>query len=87
MGEGTIIAPGVKIVSANHSLENFANWDPAPPLRIGKRCWLGANAVVLPGVELGDNVIVAAGSVVTKSFPANLIVGGVPARVLKERPS
>jgi maltose O-acetyltransferase len=42
---------------------------------------------VLPGVELGDNVIVAAGSVVTKSVPANLIVGGVPARVLKERPS
>jgi len=87
IGEGTIIAPGVKIVSANHSLENFANWDPAPPLRIGKRCWLGANAVVLPGVELGDDVIVAAGSVVTKSFRANTIVGGVPARVLKERTS
>lgn len=85
IGEGTIIAPGVKIVSANHSLENFAHWDAAPPLRIGKRCWLGANAVVLPGVELGDGVIVAAGSVVTKSFPANVIVGGVPARVLKER--
>lgn len=85
IGEGTLIAPGAKIVSANHSLDDFAKWDPAPPLRIGKRCWIGANAVVLPGVELGDGVIVAAGSVVTKSFPANTVVGGVPARVLKHR--
>lgn len=85
LGEGTIIAPGAKLVSANHSLEDFARWDAAPRLRIGRRCWIGANAVVLPGVELGDGVIVAAGSVVTRSFPGDCVIGGVPARVLRSR--
>jgi acetyltransferase-like isoleucine patch superfamily enzyme len=50
---------------------------------IGKNCWIGSNAVILPGVELGDNVIVGAGAVVTKSFPENLKVAGVPAKVIQ----
>ena len=85
LGEGTIIAPGAKLVSANHSLDDFAQWDAAPRLSIGRRCWIGANAVILPGVVLGDGVIVAAGSVVTRSFPGDCVIGGVPARVLKQR--
>lgn len=80
----SLFAPGVKIISANHSKDNLNDHDVDKPIKIGKNCWLGANSVILPGVELGDNVIVAAGSVVTKSFGANLILGGVPAKILKE---
>ena len=55
----------------------------AKPIHIGKRVWLGANVTVLQGVTIGDNAIVAAGAVVTKDVPANAIVGGVPAKVIK----
>ncbi|WP_333658280.1 acyltransferase [Flavobacterium sp.] len=81
----TIFAPGVKIISANHDKKNYNSHDKSvPPIKIGKNCWLGANSVILPGVELGDNVIVAAGAVVTKSFSNNLVIGGVPAKILSE---
>jgi acetyltransferase-like isoleucine patch superfamily enzyme len=81
--EGTIFAPGVKIISANHTTGRLETWDSAPPIVIGRRCWIGANAVILPGVQLGDGVIVGAGSVVTKSVPANTTVAGVPARPIR----
>jgi len=65
--------------------KNYNSHDKSvPPIKIGKNCWLGANSVILPGVELGDNVIVAAGAVVTKSFSNNLVIGGVPAKILSE---
>ena len=54
----------------------------AKPIHIGKKVWLGANVTVLQGVTIGDNAIVAAGSVVTKDVPANAIVGGVPAKLI-----
>ena len=81
IGDGTIFAPGVKIISANHDLEKDG-WEVGPPIRIGKRCWIGANAVILPGVELGDGVIVGAGAVVTTSFGSDVTLVGVPARTL-----
>jgi len=52
---------------------------------IGKRCWIGANATILPGVKLGDGVIVAAGSVVNKSFPSGSVIAGVPAKLIKRQ--
>ncbi len=80
IGDDTIFAPGVKIISANHAFADFNSWPKKDPVIIGRHCWLGANAVILPGVTLGDNVIVGAGAVVTKSVPSNTIVAGVPAR-------
>ena len=81
----TIFAPGVKIISANHDKKNISLHDKSTrPIRIGKNCWLGTNCVILPGVELGDNVIVAAGAVVSKSFPDNVIIGGVPAKIISQ---
>lgn len=54
------------------------------PIRIGKYVWIGANATVLPGVTIGDGAVVAAGAVVTKDVPEMAVVGGVPARMLKQ---
>lgn len=82
IGANTIFAPGVKIISANHAYGQFGKWEIDNPIIIGRNCWIGANAVILPGVELGDNVIVAAGAVVTKSYPDSMIVGGIPAKPL-----
>jgi len=83
IGEGTVFGPGVKIVSANHNAKDLSTWEPAESIRIGKACWIGANAVILPGVEIGDSSIVGAGAVVTKSFPAKSVVAGNPAKTIK----
>ena len=53
------------------------------PIVIGNKVWIGDNATILPGVTIGENSIVAAGAVVTKDVPANVIVGGLPARIIK----
>ena len=84
IGDGTIFAPGVKIISANHNPEDLNRWLPDDkPIKIGKNCWIGANAVILPGVELGDHVVVGAGAVVTKSFPGGVVIAGNPAKIIK----
>ncbi len=83
IGDGTIFAPGVKIISANHDPYDLNRWIPDKPIRIGKNCWIGANAVILPGVQLGDHVIVGAGAIVTKSFPDNVVIAGNPARIIR----
>jgi acetyltransferase-like isoleucine patch superfamily enzyme len=85
LGDNTIFAPNVKMISANHDKTDKSKWITNKPIVIGKNCWIGANAVILPGVELGDNVIVAAGSVVNKSFESNSIIAGVPAKKLKDK--
>ena len=54
-------------------------------IKIGKNCWIGSKVTILDGVEVGDGCIIAAGAVLAKSFPQNVIIGGVPAKVLKSR--
>ena len=68
----------------NHDLdpEKRQQLHPAP-IHIGKRVWIGANATVTSGVTIGDNAVVAAGAVVNRDVPANTIVGGVPAKIIK----
>ena len=85
IGDGTIFAAGVKIISANHSEDDLSQHEKAGQVVIGTDCWIGANAVILPGVELGDRVIVGAGSVITKSFASNVTVAGVPAKIIQTR--
>lgn len=84
IGDDVIFAPGVKIISANHAEDVRSRHVAAERIAIGNGCWIGANAVILPGVTLGNNVIVGAGAVVTKSFPDNVVVAGNPARVLRQ---
>ncbi|MFH1278337.1 MAG: acyltransferase [Candidatus Eisenbacteria bacterium] len=84
IGDDVNMAPGVGLISANHDLDDNTRHLPAPPIRIGNRCWIGMNAVLLPGVELGDRTIVGAGAVVTKSFPeGRCVIGGNPAKVIR----
>lgn len=83
VGENVWLAPGVKIVSADHDLCDYALHSACEPVEIGDNCWLGANSVILPGVKLGNHVVVAAGAVVSNSFPDNTLVAGVPARVIR----
>jgi hypothetical protein len=85
-GSNVRLGPGVKIISASHDINDFAKHSPARPIRIGDNCWLSTNVVVLPGVQLGNHVVAAAGAVVTKDVADNRLVAGVPAVVIKELP-
>lgn len=83
IGDYTQIAPNVSIISANHDLYDSRKHIPAP-VKIGKYCWIGAGAQIMPGVEIGDWTIVGAGAVVTKSFPDGYcVLAGVPAKQIK----
>jgi hypothetical protein len=86
IGEGTIWGPNVVMVSANHDLTKpDKGWDQeATAISIGRDCWIGAGAIILPGVRLGDETIVGAGAVVTQSFPeGGLVLVGNPARSIR----
>ncbi|TVO66708.1 acyltransferase [Spiribacter aquaticus] len=83
IGRNVRLGPGVKIISADHDVNDFQVHLVNSPIYIGDNCWLGADSVILPGVKLGNHVVVAAGAVVTKSFGENVLVGGIPARVIK----
>lgn len=84
IGDGALIGSHVVIATINHGQRPEERGDNLPaPVRIGKRVWIGSNATILPGVAIGDNSIVAAGAVVTKDVPENVVVGGVPAKIIK----
>lgn len=84
-GRNVWVGPRVSVISMNHDTNNYRNYVKSGPVIIGDNCWLGANAVILPEVELGEHTVVAAGSIVTKSFKeGNQVLAGVPARVVKK---
>ncbi len=87
VGDCTMIAPNVTISTAGHPVnpelrEKAYQFNRS--IRIGRNCWIGAGAVLLPGVTIGDNTVIGAGSVVTKDIPANVVAVGNPCRVLRE---
>jgi len=81
------LRPGVHISTATHPLERaqrIAMLESGKPVTIGNDCWIGGGTIINPGVTLGNNVVVASGSVVTKSFGDNVLIGGNPAKIIKE---
>lgn len=85
-GKGVLIGPDCKIITSWHP-EHDLHTVYAEPIVFGDNVWLMMNIIVLPGVEIGSNTIIGAGSVVTKSIPANVIAAGNPARVIRQKKS
>jgi acetyltransferase-like isoleucine patch superfamily enzyme len=84
IGRGTYVAPNVGLITANHDPLDPSRHLPGANITIGEQCWIGMNATIMPGVELGDHTVVGAGSVVTKSFPQGCVMlAGVPARPIR----
>ncbi len=85
LGYGCYIAPNVGLITTNHDLYDPDQFTPAQDIILGQKCWIGMNAILLPGVVLGDHTVVAAGAVVTQSFPeGHCVLGGTPAKVIKK---
>lgn len=87
VGDYTMFAPGVIVATAGHPIlpelrETVYQYNM--PVHIGKNCWIGAGAIILPGVTIGDQVVVGAGSVVTKDLPSNVVAVGNPCRMVRE---
>lgn len=92
IGSYVMMGPDIIIMAVTHDVSNPKKYmiDPTNPsiempVHIGNNVWLGTRVVILPGVKIGNNCIVGAGAVVTKSFGDNLIIGGVPAKVIGNR--
>lgn len=84
IGRGTYIARNVGLITANHTPGDLEKMTDPEPITIGEGCWIGMNAVVLPGVTLGPHTVVGAGAVVAHSFPAgHCVIAGNPAKVIR----
>ncbi len=87
VGDYTMIAPNVTVATAGHPIlpalrEQVYQYNF--PVHIGRNCWIGAGAIITPGVTIGDNTVIGAGSVVTHDIPANVVAVGNPCRVMRE---
>lgn len=81
------IAPRVQLLTATHPVDDHEarrnGWESASPITIGDNAWLGAGAIVCPGVTVGDNAVIGAGSVVIRDIPANVVAVGNPCRIIR----
>ena len=87
LGDYTMFGPNVTIATAGHPILPELRkemYQYNMPVHIGKCCWIGAGAIIMPGVTIGDNTVIGAGSVVTKDIPANVVAVGNPCRVMRE---
>lgn len=87
VGDYTMLGPNVTLATAGHPIApelREKGYQFNMPIHIGKNCWLGAGVIVLPGVTIGDNTVIGAGSVVTKDIPSNVVAVGNPCRVMRE---
>ena len=88
IGSHTKIGPNVTIATASHPIspeERLHDRDSInTPVHIGENCWIGANVIILPGVTIGNNTVIGAGSVVRKDIPPSVIAVGNPCRVLRK---
>ena len=83
--DNVLIAPKVSLLTESHPLHPKERQSLIPkPILIKKNAWIGANVTILQGVTIGENAVVAAGSVVSKDVPDNVVVGGIPAKIIKE---
>ncbi|MBY6018477.1 sugar O-acetyltransferase [Halomonas denitrificans] len=86
IGDNVMVGPSVQFYTASHSLNHLERrqWETlCQPIRIEQDAWIGGNVVINPGVTIGARAVVAAGAVVTRDVPADTLVGGVPAKVIK----
>ncbi len=86
VGDHTMLGPNVTLATAGHPIYpplREKGYQYNVPVRIGKNCWLGAGVIVMPGVTIGDNTVIGAGSIVTKDIPANVVAVGNPCRILR----
>lgn len=86
IGKNTFLAPNVQIYTAGHPVEPVPRrkTEFGKPVTIGRDCWIGGNAVILPGITIGDGVTIGAGSVVTKNVESFSVVAGNPARLIRK---
>ena len=87
VGDYTLFAPNVVVATAGHPIDpelRARGLQYNAAVHIGKNCWIGAGALIMPGVTIGDNTVIGAGSVVTKDIPAGVVAVGNPCRVMRE---
>ena len=87
VGDNTMFGPHVTVATAGHPIDptlRAKEYQYNMPIHIGKNCWIGAGALILPGVTIGDNTVIGAGSVVTKDIPSSVVAVGNPCRVMRD---
>ena len=87
VGDCTMFGPNVVVATAGHPINpelRARAYQYNMPVHIGKNCWIGAGALIMPGVTIGDNTVIGAGSIVTKDIPSNVVAVGNPCKVMRE---